>query len=223
MCLSVEDLVNKELEKEAMEGFLHDFDALEVAAKKKDFKAVSELIDVESFAKYFLLSEFTVNPDAYTSSWYMYKDGDEDKIHAGPGWDFDLALGNHEWVWNLNGDFYSPELDMVRKVEAFGGKVVTAKGRVIEKEPDLATSKTFYYLMEMPEFRKEVKAVFNEQMHGKKDELLNHMRGQISYIYAAAMRNEGKWHRGNFEKDVAYLMDWVAKRYDHFEEEYGGE
>ena len=220
MCLSVKDEVNKDMEAEAMKEFLRDFNTLEAAAKKQDFKTVSSVIDVDSFAKYFLLSEFTVNPDAYTSSWFMYKDGSEDKIHAGPGWDFDLALGNHKWRWNISEDFYSPELDMIREVEAAGGKIVT-NGKVIEKEPDQAISKLVYRLVQIPEFRERVKSIFNEQMHGKKDKLLNHMIAQVNDIYGSAMRNQERWNLGDFKKEVKYLMDWTAKRYEHFEEVYG--
>ena len=220
MCLSVKDEVNKDMETEAMKEFLRDFNNLEAATKKQDFETVDSVIDVDSFAKYFLLSEFTVNPDAYTSSWFMYKDGPKDKIHAGPGWDFDLALGNREWYWNINEDFYSPELDMIREIEATGGKIV-ADGKVIEKEPDQAISKLIYRLMRMPEFRERVKSIFSEKMQGKKGKLLNHMIVQVGDIYGAAMRNQERWGLGDFKKETKYLMGWTAKRYEHFEEVYG--
>ena len=219
MCLSVKDEVNKDMETEAMKEFLRDFNNLEAATKKQDFETVDSVIDVDSFAKYFLLSEFTVNPDAYTSSWFMYKDGPKDKIHAGPGWDFDLALGNREWHWNINEDFYSPELDMIREIEATGGKIV-ADGKVIEKEPDQAISKLIYRLMRMPEFRERVKSIFSEKMQGKKGKLLNHMIVQVGDIYGAAMRNQERWGLGDFKKETKYLMGWTAKRYEYFEEVY---
>ena len=220
MCLAVKDAVSEDMAAESMEDFLKDFNALESAVKKRDFKKIESLIDVESFAKYFLLSEFTVNPDAYTSSWFMYKDGPNDKIHAGPGWDFDLALGNREWAWQMTDDFYLPDKDMIREVEAMGGKVVI-DGKTTEKEPDPAISKLMYQLIRIPEFREKVKSVFNEKMHGNKDKLVNHIMQQLSDIYPAAMRNEKKWHQGDFKNEVKSLFDWLTKRYNHFEETYG--
>ena len=61
-------------------------------------KHYSEYIDVESFAKYFLLTEYLKSGDSYITSVFMYKDSDisgDGLIHAGPVWDYDSALGNN--------------------------------------------------------------------------------------------------------------------------------
>lgn len=50
-------------------------------------------IDVESFAKYYLLQEILYNIDGGMGSMYMYKDR-EDKLIAGPLWDMDATLDN---------------------------------------------------------------------------------------------------------------------------------
>ena len=55
----------------------------------------SELIDVDSFVKVYLINEFSMNLDGGATSFYMYKDGN-DKLKAGPVWDFDWAFGSHE-------------------------------------------------------------------------------------------------------------------------------
>lgn len=213
VCLVVADAVDYEMEKEAMREFLKSFNQLEVAAKKGDYKAVREVIDVESFAKYYLLSEFAVNPDAYTSSWFLYKDGDGDKIHAGPGWDFDLALGNRRWVWTDNGDFYSPEEKMVRRHEAMRS----------DDKRDLNTARVMYYLMEMPEFRAEVERVYAERLSGRLGELKRHIVVTAARIAPLAEADNARWERGNYYENVDYLLEWVERRYWHFEAEYGGE
>ena len=50
-------------------------------------------IDVESWAKYYLVEEFFGQQDR--ASVYFYKDSDavDGKVYAGPVWDFDLSLG----------------------------------------------------------------------------------------------------------------------------------
>ena len=96
--LLVKDVVDEMNEEEAMRRFLKAYDEFERAVAEKNYERVKELVDIESFAQYYLLSEFLVNPDAYWTSFYMYKDGDSDKIHAGPGWDFDLAFANRRWI-----------------------------------------------------------------------------------------------------------------------------
>lgn len=51
-----------------------------------------EYIDIESFAKKFLLEEFFYNQDANGSSAFFYKDINADLIYCGPAWDYDNAM-----------------------------------------------------------------------------------------------------------------------------------
>lgn len=59
----------------------------------------SEYIDMESFARYYLLNEIVLNHDGGMHSLYMYKDSDsiDPKLHAGPAWDFDKSLASPYW------------------------------------------------------------------------------------------------------------------------------
>ncbi len=57
---------------------------------------ISEMMDLTSLADYWLIQEFTINGDAFTtSSTYFHKDRDG-KLVWGPLWDFDLALGSQD-------------------------------------------------------------------------------------------------------------------------------
>ncbi|WP_437315007.1 CotH kinase family protein [Sorangium sp. So ce385] len=49
-------------------------------------------IDVPSFIDYLIISELTLNVDAYVRSAFYHKDRDQ-KIKAGPLWDYNFALG----------------------------------------------------------------------------------------------------------------------------------
>ena len=64
-------------------------------APSPDWAKISALIDVDSFIKYYFISEFVENPDVSSSSVYFYKDGPSDKLHAGPVWDYDISLCNY--------------------------------------------------------------------------------------------------------------------------------
>ena len=58
-------------------------------------------IDLPSFAKRYLVEELIKNYDGGVSSAYYFKDKDsvDDKLYAGPGWDFDMSLGNYlDWM-----------------------------------------------------------------------------------------------------------------------------
>ena len=55
---------------------------------------LNTMIDVDSVLKYYLISEYTLNCEAYVSSFFWYQDGPDDIIHLGPIWDYDTCMGN---------------------------------------------------------------------------------------------------------------------------------
>ena len=57
-------------------------------------ESLSAMIDVDSFAKYYLINEYTLNRESFSTSFYWYQDGAQDVIHLGPIWDFDTCMGN---------------------------------------------------------------------------------------------------------------------------------
>ena len=58
---------------------------------------------------------------------------------------------------------------------------------------------------------------------GKRDEVLNYISDRASYIREAAVRNNEMWEKGDFDEAVDYLVWWMDKRFDLFDELYGGE
>lgn len=58
---------------------------------------LSEFIDLDSWARKYLLEEIFLNVDAALNSQYCYRDAQgSGKLFAGPAWDYDRALGNDE-------------------------------------------------------------------------------------------------------------------------------
>lgn len=206
----VEAVVEDEkTEVAAMEAFMADFNLLEQAAEAGDFASVAKVADVESLAQYFLISEFTNNPDAFASSFYFYKDGAENKIHAGPAWDFDFALGNLDWWWT-DGlvNFHSPEVDQAQRARAWS-------------ENGSHISKLLYLLVDIPEFRTEVEQVWQERMSGRGAELVYSIGETANLIREAAIKDGEKWGRRDFDEEVEYLLNWVGARYRFMEKTYG--
>ncbi|MFD3292356.1 CotH kinase family protein [Aquirufa sp. KTFRIE-69F] len=78
-----------------------------------------DYIDVSSFVNYFILNEATRNVDGYRLSTYLYKDKESlgGKIKMGPAWDFNIALGNADYLngWKTDGFVY-------KAMENDGGK-----------------------------------------------------------------------------------------------------
>ena len=62
---------------------------------------VKTYIDVESFAKCYIVHELFNDIDVGNSSFYFYKKAG-DKLYAGPLWDFDISSGNCNYTTSLN-------------------------------------------------------------------------------------------------------------------------
>ncbi|MCD6566809.1 MAG: CotH kinase family protein [Bacteroidales bacterium] len=76
-------------------------------------------LNVESFADYYILNEFSKNVDGYRLSAYLYKDKDSDggKLTAGPVWDHNFSFGN---IGYYNGQYFSGwQLDYFLEDEGF--------------------------------------------------------------------------------------------------------
>lgn len=77
----------------------------------------TDYIDMESFARYYLLNEIIYNFDAGWTSFMMFKDRDDidPKFHAGPAWDFDRTLNNPKFTDDLKIVLYYNEIYIDRK------------------------------------------------------------------------------------------------------------
>jgi len=166
-------------------------------------------IDVESFVDFFILNEFSHNPDAYRLSTYMYKDKNE-KLTLGPIWDFNLAFGNSDfcnggepnnWVYKYNS--YCPNdawlvtfwWKRLLSDPFFSGKVKARyqelRGSVLDLGAINAKIDDHVYSLEISgaSFR-----------NFKKFKILN------SYVWPN--RNVG----GSYEQEIKYLKSWITQR-----------
>lgn len=108
---------------------------------KDPYNGYQKYIDMESFLRHFLVSEFSGNTDSYWSV-RMAKKKDDDKFYVGPVWDFDLAFENdwrtypimqstqdrgNEWMsmWNGGTSAAGNTKDMLRRM--FTDATVTQK------------------------------------------------------------------------------------------------
>ena len=93
---------NDKVIKDSMNSFKKALDAFEdeLYSSNPSWEKITKMIDIESFAKYYLVNEFAENTDSYYSSCYLYKDGDNDVIHMGPTWDYDAAFGYSKGIEN---------------------------------------------------------------------------------------------------------------------------
>ena len=222
-CLALKRGVSDDLAKESFDAFVNDFNEIELAAKKGDYETVKQLFDVDSMAEYYLISEITANPDAYVTSFYFYKDGDDDLIHVGPGWDFDGAFGNLKWEeGRREAEFYSPETLMARRKYAFGGKEYDAiSDKYVKITPSTYISRLVYYLIDIPEFYELVCEKYKATVEGKSDLFVEKIDEEATYIRESAIKDNNMWEKNDFDRAVLYLKDWIKRRVDYLDSVFG--
>ena len=94
-----------------IQKYINDF---EIIMNSNDYDSEDgylKLIDVNSFIDFIILQEISRNVDAYGLSTYIYKDKESinDKLIAGPIWDFNHGFGNCDYYnawktdsWNIS-------------------------------------------------------------------------------------------------------------------------
>ncbi len=111
--------------------FISEFERVLYSDKFKDpIEGYRKYIDIQSFVDYYIINEFFKNTDAGIFSTYFYKDY-EGKLKAGPIWDFNKSLGNHNEDIGVPYDYTSffminrPWFDRLMEDKKFSDEVVS--------------------------------------------------------------------------------------------------
>ena len=153
--------------------------AIEDAIKSGDFAAYSQLIDIPSFIDQWFVVELAMNRE-YTEprSLYSYYDGGNDKLHAGPVWDFDRGTFQNPTEAQKMGS------SRVKSYDAFlsaSSKVSKSGGYKENQQPCL----WYPLLMNDPEFVTMVKARW--------EAIYPYLLGVVDYIREYAAENALSW------------------------------
>ncbi len=218
-CLVLKDVINKDKQDESLEKFGKEFEEFERAVKKGDYEKITELVDVDSFAEYFLLNEFAGNPDGFFTSFFMYKNDDDDLIHAGPVWDFDAAFGNKSW-WGeeVDEEQYSPQKLLIRREVAFDGEEDDEEDK---RSSMRKISKLMYYLIDIPKFQEKVRDLYRERLYKNEDAIVDYIYNMANYIRGSATVDNEMWQKNDFDEGVEYLVWWIKQRFLVFEKILG--
>lgn len=83
--------------KEEMEWIITEYATMEQAVYNNNYATYSQLIDVESFAKMYLIQELGLNLDSCATSYYIHNEFRDGKsiLVAGPVWDYDWSFGSY--------------------------------------------------------------------------------------------------------------------------------
>lgn len=101
-----------EYASEAQMGYISDYyqrfeDAVFAEnGKNSNGEDYKDLADFDSLVSYYVVSEWAANMDSGLTSTYFFKPAD-DKLYAGPLWDYDIALGNND-IGRFGVDYTNP-------------------------------------------------------------------------------------------------------------------
>ncbi|MEE0888531.1 MAG: CotH kinase family protein, partial [Candidatus Saccharimonadaceae bacterium] len=135
---------------------------------------------------------------------YFYKDGVNDKIHAGPAWDFDRIF---------NGGAVAVDSDLTKRVDA--------NEYFSPEDQYWQWSKLYSRLIEFPEFEAAVRQIYFSRVAGHKEDFLQYIAGQAERIEKAAEKDGKRWNKENFSQEIDVMLDWINGRYAYLENEFG--
>lgn len=173
---------------------------------------IEQAIDIESFAKYYLLNEYMKTFDFDMSSvFYYYKNG---KLYAGPAWDYDLSSGNT-----------SPDYSE-RAAATHDPEGLMAQGKNIYK---FITCYDWFYDVVKRIYREHYDFIENIGADGGLlDTLYATYQNEITRNYTTAGWKVSKWWINNalqpystYQENYDFLKDWCAQRNEWLTEEWG--
>lgn len=164
-------------------------------------KGWQKYLDLQSFADWYLINEFTKNHDArFQASCYLYYNSSTGKIYMGPIWDFDISCGNISY-------------DGCENPEGFWVREQSQWFKRLFEDPFFAD-----FVRERWNSKKELIKKSPEWIHSAAEEI----EGPIM-INDQLWKNIGhrQWphapgwkRRKTFAAEVNYFSDWVEKRFE---------
>jgi len=190
----------------------------------QDYEKVKEVIDVESFAKFYLVNEYAKPVDFdYSSVKFYFKDG---KLYAGPVWDFDLSSNNvsveyYERYWV--GETLEERLTNLNCYDEFWCQIHFLQPLFKYEEFNELVEETFIKYSDLLT-NLYIDNGFIDQTEEKYSELFKANFGTYKIdgagwsqtdVYTKYSFQDIKNHNDN----VADLKVWLAKRYDFLKRE----
>ena len=203
-------------------GTIYNFDDVVYSV---DYEAIRDYLDIESFAKLYLLNEVAKTIDFDYSSVKFYKKNGT--VYAGPPWDFDLSSGNYSVHYHY---------------QAYVGETKEEKAEIMNSYSDMWAQRNLIFnaLTDYPAFNAVVQNYFDQyedlfrsvyQDGGMIDQILNEYRNLFDSNYASVSEGGAGWEvskayselekeRFNtYDENVQYLKQWMENRIDYLKEE----
>jgi len=153
-----------------------------------------ELIDLDSWVKKYLLEEIMGNWDACYISQFFYSDANksDEKVYAGPAWDYDRTLGNTSWQFQYANALYAQRLNVK-------GDQKTPWFHELYKKAEFYDRMVYVY-----------KAVFIPELNHLLDNLLIEY---ADYIAVAHQMDQLRWGANNdLPDEIEYIHEYISKK-----------
>ncbi len=171
-----------------------------IAAEQSD--AYLDYIDLDSFAKLYIMDEIGDDPDNNALSTFYYKADSTDaaKLTAGPVWDFDISFGNDERSSETLCSYYGEGwFEYLYRSEAFRDRVAELLRDVMERCHDRYAD---HYFEDMEEY---MRASYHMNEIRWKEK-----QGYIASFYAG------------YEENMSYLDDYFMTRLENLNRVFNG-
>ena len=189
------------LSRNAMEyisGFYQEFEdaVFHGGVNPATGKSYTDYVDLESLARCYLILEFSQDRDAVLSSTFFYKPAGEEKLYAGPVWDFDTA-------YRGNSPVHDP-------TEIVAG--ATSLGRKLLEIPSFSAAVEEIYENELNRLVTDVILSADPEARSGR---LRSIPGYSAEVAVSQRMNHVLWSLGGSEvltEAVEKLLDFVARR-----------
>lgn len=179
--------------KGEVEFIKEKFNAMEalVYANTIDLEALSKVMDLDSFARMYLIQEFSANLDSAATSYYITYDCSKGLFVASPVWDYDWALGqNNGSKKSVTGsDLYSKDATKMFAMDKAMGDGTQSGSYSLQSK--LANDTNFKTVIKKVWFGKNNDGFYNKaQEYYNNGGWLDTWRDQIA---ASVNMNEERW------------------------------
>ena len=195
-------------QEEYIQNYIDDFESIMLSSNYTDsITGYPSIMNVESFVDFILVQELSKNVDAYRLSTYIYKDKDsiDNRLTAGPVWDFNHGFGNCDY-----GQTWEPE------------------NWLLEYNPEGGDQMSFWWelLWQDENFRAKVSDRYSELRSNifSESHIFEIIDSSVVDMGESINRNFLKWPVlgiylwpnfqvfDTYEEEILYLKSWISQR-----------
>lgn len=169
----------------------------------------TELIDLDSWVRKYLLEEVFGNLDGGQISRFFFLDGDTQIVQAGPPWDYDLSMAN-PWAYMRMVEDDPQKIDF---------DILISNVFYVNCKPENWGSPYFSKLYENPIFYNRMLDIYQREFIPALNDLINNQFDEYTnIILPAAHMDQIRWRKSEVEPQLKKLHTYFSQRVDFFNE-----